>query len=85
MRVGKTPVGTLEKLANPHSRSFRSLIKATFEDTLQLRMLLYEFANSIQEKQPFKCSGEMGLRDIRIAEAIYRSAKQGGTRVEIKV
>ncbi|MES2696203.1 MAG: Gfo/Idh/MocA family oxidoreductase [Verrucomicrobiota bacterium] len=54
------------------------------EDTLQLGVMLDEFAKAITSKGPFKASGEMGLRDIRILEAIYVSAKQGGTRVELK-
>lgn len=53
------------------------------EDTLQLGVLLDEFAKDITEKRPFTCDGAMGLRDIRITEAIYASAKQGGTRVEV--
>jgi len=31
----------------------------------------------------FKASGEMGLRDIRIAEAVYKSAAKGGVSVEV--
>jgi glucose-fructose oxidoreductase len=54
------------------------------EDTLQLGVLLDEFAKAITSKAPFKCSGEMGRRDIRILEAIYASAKRGGVRVEFK-
>ncbi len=53
------------------------------ENTLQLGVMLDEFAKSITEKRSFKCSGEMGLRDIRIVEAIYASARQGGTRMTI--
>ena len=29
--------------------------------------------------------GAMGLRDLRIIEAIYASAKQGGARVELRL
>lgn len=54
------------------------------EDTLQLGVMLDEFARAITTSTPFKCPGEMGLRDIRILEAIYKSAKNGGARVEIK-
>ncbi len=53
-------------------------------DTLQLGVLLDEFAAAITEKRPFKCSGEMGLRDIRILEAVYASAAQGGSRVAVQ-
>ena len=42
------------------------------EDTL----LLDVFAKAITNKTPFKADGAMGLRDIRIVEAIYASAKQ---------
>ena len=31
----------------------------------------------------FKTSGEMGLRDIRIAEKVYESAAEGGVSVEV--
>jgi glucose-fructose oxidoreductase len=55
------------------------------DDTLQLGALLDEFAKSIQSQEPFACPGEMGLRDIRIVEAIYQSAKQGGDRIELKL
>ena len=55
------------------------------EDTLQLGVLLDEFAKAITAKSAFKCPGEMGLRDIRIIEAIYASAKQGGARVDVRI
>ncbi len=47
-------------------------------DTLQLGVLLDEFARAITEKRPFKADGAMGRRDIRIVEAIYASVAQGG-------
>ncbi len=50
------------------------------EDTLQLGVMLDEFAKSITSRTPFKCPGEMGRRDIRILEAIYASAKRNGER-----
>jgi glucose-fructose oxidoreductase len=53
------------------------------EDTLQLGVMLDEFAKSITTKTPFKCRGEMGRRDIRILEAIYASAKRGGERTPV--
>ena len=55
------------------------------EDTLQLAVLLDEFAKAITNKAPFKADGAMGLRDIRIIEAIYASAKQGGASVAVKL
>lgn len=53
-------------------------------NTLQLGVMLDAFARSITDKSSFLCPGEMGLRDVRIIEAIYASAKQGGARVEIR-
>ena len=53
------------------------------DDTLQLAVLIDEFAKAIRENRPFACPGEMGLRDIRIVEAVYASARAGGTRVEV--
>jgi glucose-fructose oxidoreductase len=55
------------------------------EHTLPLGVMPDAFAQSISTKTPFLCPREMGLRDIRILEAIYASAKQGGTRVELKL
>jgi predicted dehydrogenase len=46
-------------------------------------MLLDEFATAITSKSPFQADGAMGLRDIRIIEAIYASAKQGGASVAV--
>ncbi len=54
---------------------------ANLPDTLQLAVLHDCFAAAIRAKQPFACPGEMGLRDVRILEAIYTSAAQGGKRV----
>ena len=57
--------------------------KWTTDQTLQLAVLWDEFVASIRGESVFKCPGEMGLRDIRILEAAYRSAAQGSTRVEV--
>lgn len=54
-------------------------------DTLQLGVMLDEFAKAIANKTPFQCPGEMGLRDIRILEAVYASARQGGVRTPVNV
>jgi glucose-fructose oxidoreductase len=54
-------------------------------NTLQLGVMLDAFAHSITTRTPFLCPGEMGLRDIRLIEAIYASAKQGGATVEVKL
>lgn len=53
------------------------------EDTLQLGVLLDEFARAITEKRPFKADGAIGRRDIRIVEAIYASVAQGGKSVTL--
>ena len=50
-------------------------------DTLQLAVFHDRFAEAIRTKTPFLCPGEMGLRDIQIMEAIYRSVAQGNSRV----
>ncbi len=49
------------------------------ENTLQLAVIHDAFAESISNRTSFKTSGEMGLRDILIAEAVYRSAASGKT------
>lgn len=52
------------------------------EQTYQQARLLEAFASSIQaDDKTFKASGDMGLRDIRIAEAVYRSAAKDGASV----
>lgn len=53
------------------------------ENTLQLAVLLDEFARAIHERRPFKADGAMGLRDIRIMEAIYASAAKDGQKVSV--
>jgi glucose-fructose oxidoreductase len=53
-------------------------------NTLQLGVMLDAFARSITDKTSFLSPGEMGLRDVRIIEAIYASAKRGGARVELR-
>ena len=44
-----------------------------------------DFAMCVRENRESPVSGEMGRRDMVIIEAIYKSAAQGGKRVEIKV
>jgi glucose-fructose oxidoreductase len=55
------------------------------KNTLQLGVMLDAFARSITDKTSFLCPGAMGLRDVRIIEAIYASAKQGGASVAVKL
>jgi len=47
------------------------------DGTLQLAALHDAFAEAIMRKTPFRTPGEMGLRDILITEAVYRSAASG--------
>jgi glucose-fructose oxidoreductase len=44
-----------------------------------------DFAQCVRENRESPVSGAMGRRDMVIIEAIYRSAAEGGRRVEIKV
>jgi len=44
-----------------------------------------DFARCLLEGRESPVPGEMGRRDLVIIEAIYRSAAQGGRRVEGKV
>jgi len=53
------------------------------DGTLQLAVLHDAFAEAIINKTPFRTPGEMGLREILITEAVYRSASSG-KKVEIK-
>ena len=61
----------------------RREIKA--RQTLQQATLLDAFATTIKKgDKTFKTPGEMGLRDIRIAEKVYESAAKGGMSVEVQ-
>lgn len=54
------------------------------EQTLQQATLLDAFARAIKNgDKTFKTSGEMGLRDVRIAEKVYESAAKDGVSVEV--
>lgn len=64
---------SLKELKLPNNQSFKA------EGTLQLAVLHDAFAQAIINKAPFKTPGEMGLRDIQITEAVYRSAASGKT------
>ena len=41
------------------------------------------FSQAARENRPHRTPGEMGLRDIRLIEAMYRSADAGGTPVAV--
>ncbi|MEM8954632.1 MAG: Gfo/Idh/MocA family oxidoreductase [Verrucomicrobiota bacterium] len=52
--------------------------------TLQQAELLDAFATAIKAgESTFKASGEMGLRDVRISEAVYQSAQKEGLSVSL--
>ncbi len=68
---------SIKQLLLPDGRYFDA------PNTLQLAVLHDHFAEAIRSKTPFICPGEMGLRDIKILEAIYRSVAQGSARVVV--
>ena len=53
-----------------------------FENKNQQAKQMNEDALAILKKQPLLVTGEEGLRDIRVVEAIYKAAKSG-TRIKI--
>ena len=67
--VNGQPVPRYVKL--PDDKVFKA------EGTLQLAVLHDAFAEAIMHQTPFRTPGEMGLRDILITEAVYRSAASG--------
>jgi glucose-fructose oxidoreductase len=54
------------------------------DDTLQLGAMLDAFAQAITTGTPFTADGAIGLRDLRIMEAVYASVAQGGKSVSIR-
>lgn len=63
---------------------FHNVKDIVLEQTYQQARLLEAFGSAIQAgDKTFKASGEMGLRDIGIAEAVYHSAAKGGVSVAI--
>lgn len=67
---------------NP-KRVFANRKEIRCEQTLQQADLLDTFAQAIKKGETFKTPGEMGLRDVRIIEAVYRSAEEGGASAAI--
>lgn len=54
------------------------------KQTFQQATLLDAFSTAIQNgDKTFKTPGEMGLRDISIMEAVYKSARKGGVSIKI--
>ncbi|MEM1293919.1 MAG: Gfo/Idh/MocA family oxidoreductase [Verrucomicrobiota bacterium] len=70
-------------LPNPKSL-FLNIREIKADQTLQQAMLLDAFASAIKGgESTFKTSGEMGLRDVRIAEKVYESVANGGVSVPV--
>ncbi len=44
-----------------------------------------DYARCVRDKVPTSVPGEMGRQDMKIIEAIYASAKDGGKRTLVKV
>ena len=49
------------------------------DPTTQFAGQLNHFANAVRDNTPILTGGEMGLRDVRLIEAIYASARAGRT------
>ncbi|HEX8419836.1 MAG TPA: Gfo/Idh/MocA family oxidoreductase [Sphingomonas sp.] len=49
------------------------------DPSVQFARQLDHFADAVRDDVPIKTPGEMGLRDVRLIEAIYASAKAGRT------
>ena len=57
--------------------------KMDFPHYNQQAVQMDAFAKNILEGTPVIADGEMGVQDMRIIEAIYKSAKKGGKRVRV--
>lgn len=57
--------------------------KMDFPHYNQQAVQMDAFARNILEGTPVIANGEMGLQDMRIIEAIYKSAKKGGRQVRV--
>jgi len=57
----------------------------TFPHKRQQIQQIDDFTSHILKGTPNKASGEMGLRDLTIVEAIYKSIANGGDRIEIQL
>ncbi|MFP4094661.1 MAG: Gfo/Idh/MocA family protein [Cyclobacteriaceae bacterium] len=55
----------------------------SFPQVNQQATQMDEVANSIMNKQALRVSGEEGLRDIKVVEAIYKSVREGGKTQKI--
>ena len=52
-----------------------AIVKRSFPDFQE--EVMDDFAMSILEKQPVRVPGEEGLKDMKVVEAIFRSADRG--------
>ncbi len=59
-------------------------INFPYEIPNQQRMQMEDDSLAIMQNKPMLVPGEEGLRDIRIVEAIYKSAASNGARVSLK-
>ena len=57
--------------------------KMDFERNNQQAVQMDAFARNILDGTPVIADGEEGVRDMRVIEAIYKSAKKGGKRVKL--
>ncbi len=57
--------------------------KMDFPHHNQQAVQMDAFVKNILDGTPVVANGEMGLQDMRIIEAIYKSAKKGGKRVKV--
>ncbi len=57
--------------------------KMDFPRNNQQAVQMDAFARNILDGTPVVASGEEGVRDMRVIEAIYKSAKKGGKRVKL--
>lgn len=72
--LGGTTFGqTIAALPNPKAVESSSGQTIKHKDTMQVAVLLDAFAQSIMSSSPFPADGHMGLRDVTILEAAYRS------------
>lgn len=72
----ESPSGKILRM--PGGRTFKQ------KDTLELAVIYDAFADAIANGTPFQADGEMGLRDIQMAESVYEAAASG-QRVEMAV
>ena len=75
-----TPYGTLPSASPLPQRVFRA-----GDPTSQFASQMDAFSRAARAGVPHLTPGEMGLRDMRLIEAIYRSADAEGDRVRVGI